>query len=114
MVFRRQGILLPLERSILDVALAHDPVGVYGFALAQELAGGAKADRLIAHGTLYKALDRMRRAGLLAATWEDGDAAAAEGRPRRRTYRVTAQGVHALATGGLETPPRRHLGPAPA
>jgi DNA-binding PadR family transcriptional regulator len=46
---------------------------------------------------LYKALDRMRTAGLLTAEWEDADTAAREGRPRRRIYAITAAGAVALA-----------------
>jgi DNA-binding PadR family transcriptional regulator len=51
---------------------------------------------LTAHGTLYKALDRMERMGLLESRWEDPEVAAAQGRPRRRLYRVTGQGERAL------------------
>src|SRR5690606_4314754 len=39
-------------------------------------------------GTVYPALRRLDRAGLLASGWEDADVARAEGRPRRRTYRL--------------------------
>ena len=53
--------------------------------------------RLTAHGTLYKALGRLAEAGLLEARWEDAETAEAEGRPRRRLYRVTGAGASALA-----------------
>ncbi len=95
MAFRKPGTLLPLERRILEVAVEAS-AGVYGFALAQELAGDRRERGLVAHGTLYKALDRMRRAGLRTAEWEDADTAAAEGRPRRRVYVVTAEGRRVL------------------
>ena len=67
----------------------------HGFALADEL---TKADprRLLGHGTLYKALARLEREGLLVSRWEEIDAAV-EGRPRRRLYRVTASASGALA-----------------
>ena len=45
---------------------------------------------LTAHGTLYKALGRLEERGLLTSAWED--AAAAEGRPRRRLYELTGRG----------------------
>lgn len=109
MAFRRSGTLLPLERNILEVAVSRAPAGVYGFALAQELADGGA---LIAHGTLYKALDRMRRAGLLSAVWEDPVEAETEGRPRRRVYTVTAAGARALRQVG--EPGAQGLGEAPA
>jgi PadR family transcriptional regulator, regulatory protein PadR len=95
-MYRKQGVLLPLERQVLEIAITREASGVYGFALAQELAGERGETRLVSHGTLYKALDRMRRAGLLVADWEPAEAAADEGRPRRRMYRVTAEGERAL------------------
>ncbi len=48
---------------------------------------------LTAHGTLYKALARLEKFGLLTSRWED--AAAAQGRPRRRLYELTRQGASA-------------------
>ena len=47
-------------------------------------------------GTVYPALRRLDRAGLLSSGWEDDDAAHAEGRPRRRTYGLTSSGRAAL------------------
>jgi PadR family transcriptional regulator PadR len=90
-MFRRPGVLLPLERRILEIALSHAADGVYGFALAKELADERGTTRLIAHGTLYKALGRLSQAGLLTAEWEEASIAQTETRPRRRVYRVTAQ-----------------------
>lgn len=43
-------------------------------------------------GTVYPALRRLERAGWLSATWEDAEAARAEGRPRRKTYSLTGCG----------------------
>jgi len=106
-MFRKPGTLLPLERRLLEAAARCGGQGVYGFALAQELAGAQGETKLIAHGTMYKALDRMRRAGLLSAGWEDADAAAEQGRPRRKIYRLTAAGVRALedaAVSGVRWP----------
>lgn len=97
-MFRKPGTLLPLERRLLELAVGHAERGVYGFGLAQELAGEEGETKLVAHGTMYKALDRMRRAGWLTATWEDPETAEAEGRPRRKIYRVTGEGVRALQT----------------
>jgi PadR family transcriptional regulator, regulatory protein PadR len=95
-MFRKPGTLLPLERRLLEVAVGHAERGVYGFALAQELAGEQGETKLVAHGTLYKALDRMRRAGWLTAAWEDPETAETQGRPRRKIYRVTGEGIRAL------------------
>ena len=43
-------------------------------------------------GTIYPALRRLEKAGLLRSGWEDADAAHALGRPRRRTYALTPEG----------------------
>ena len=90
---RKAGSVLPLELAILEHGAANETF--YGFALARSLAGGDST--LTAHGTLYKALARMTDAGLLSAEWEDHAAAEAEGRPRRRLYRVTGEGARALS-----------------
>jgi DNA-binding PadR family transcriptional regulator len=103
-VFRRPGTLLPLERRVLELAVERAPERVYGFSLAQALAERDGTTRLVAHGTLYKALDRMRRAGLLAAEWEDAAVAAAEGRPRRGVSELTAAGRQALADAPQPAP----------
>ena len=60
-------------------------------ATLREQSGSSKA--LTGHGTLYKALGRLEEFGLLASRWEDAEAA--EGRPRRRLYELTGQGVEA-------------------
>lgn len=96
MVFRKLGTLLPLERSILEIGVRSGNRGMYGFGLAQDLSDAQGATSLVAHGTLYKALDRMRRDGLVLAEWEDADVALMAGRPRRRVYTVTHAGVSAL------------------
>jgi len=93
---RKRGTLLPLENEILEVALLLLRSGqttFHGFGLAQTMReqGGSRA--LTGHGTLYKALSRLEEFGLLASRWED--AAAAEGRPRRRLYELTSQGARA-------------------
>lgn len=43
-------------------------------------------------GTVYPALRRLEQSGHLTSEWEDEVAAHAEGRPRRRTYRLTPSG----------------------
>jgi DNA-binding PadR family transcriptional regulator len=68
---------------------------MHGFALATELRDRYGAG-LTAHGTLYKALARLAYQGLLTARWEQPVLAEAEGRPRRRLYRITDAGRAAL------------------
>lgn len=88
---RKPGALLPLEAEILDAALSMGRASFHGFGLAQTMREQNGAHSLTAHGTLYKALGRLEEFGLLTSRWED--AAAAEGRPRRRLYELTGQGA---------------------
>ena len=114
MVRRKPGTLLPLETEILAVALSMLRAGdatFHGFGLAQTMREQCGSRSLTAHGTLYKALSRLEEFGLLTSRWED--AAAAEGRPRRRLYELTGEGARvarqALADNGepaTARPPR--------
>lgn len=93
---RRPGTLLPLEREILreaDAAASTGAGAFHGFGLAQAMREQHGSRALTSHGTLYKALARLEGFGLLTSRWEDPDAA--EGRPRRRLYELTAEGATA-------------------
>jgi PadR family transcriptional regulator, regulatory protein PadR len=48
-------------------------------------------------GTVYPALSRLERDGLVRSAWENEYDAHAEGRPARRYYKLTAVGAKALA-----------------
>jgi DNA-binding PadR family transcriptional regulator len=117
---RRAGELLPIEQAILaggiELAAAGEPA-FYGFAMARQLRDASAARQLTAHGTLYKALARLEQAGLLTSSWEDPGLGEAEGRPRRRLYRVTPSGEQAVlrSTGQrADAVSRPGLGLAPA
>jgi len=47
-------------------------------------------------GTVYPTLARMEARGYVESEWEDEREAKADGRPRRRYYRVTPEGARAL------------------
>ena len=47
-------------------------------------------------GTVYPALSRMERDGLLRSEWQPVEEARAARRPPRRYYRITPDGVRAL------------------
>lgn len=101
---RKQGAVLPLEAAILAAAVELFAAGTqrfHGFLMAKHLRDGDGAKLLTAHGTLYKALGRMEKAGWLTSEWEDPEAAAENGRPRRRCYQITPAGRAALA--GVES-----------
>ena len=92
---RKPGTLLPLETEILQVALSLLRAGhatFHGFGLAQIMRERSGSRSLTAHGTLYKALGRLEEFNLLTSRWED--APAVDGRPRRRLYELTSQGIH--------------------
>jgi PadR family transcriptional regulator, regulatory protein PadR len=114
MARRRVGALLPIEERILEAGIAFGRAGeeFHGFALAAAMSGRDDGRGLTAHGTLYKALGRLSERGLLTSRWEDADLASAEGRPRRRLYRVTGAGEAAWRDGSSATPARRSLGTA--
>lgn len=93
---RKPGTLVPLETEILEAALLLSRSGhgaFHGFGLAQTLRERSGSRSLTGHGTLYKALSRLEEFGLLTSHWED--AAAVDGRPRRRLYELTGEGARA-------------------
>lgn len=96
---RKSGTIVPVERQILEASVTLRARGMseaHGFLLARTIGDQADAKRLTAYGTLYKALDRLERAGFLESRWESPQLAADAARPRRRFYRVTAVGEAAL------------------
>ena len=110
---RKPGTLLPLETEILEVALSMLRSGqttFHGFGLAQTMRERTGSRALTGHGTLYKALGRLEERGLLGSRWED--AAAAEGRPRRRLYELTGQGAR-VAEQADAANAGKAIGPSP-
>ncbi len=95
--------------AVLKVLVDAHGEPVYGLDIAR------RAD--LASGTLYPILDRLSRDGLLEGSWEDCDPSEA-GRPRRRYYRLTAEGevfaVQALQVSRERTMPRAWVAPIPA
>lgn len=96
---RRPGILTDLESDAMRAGIeASKDAGAdfefHGFAIAQAMGDG---NRVVAHGSLYKALNRMAQKGWLSSRWEDAEEAMSEGRPRRRLYKVTPSGRAAYA-----------------
>ena len=117
---RKPGGLVPLETAIC-VGAAHllrrGVIEFHGYEIAKSL--GDEADRrlLTAYGTLYRALARLEKMGLLESRWEDPAIPARENRPGRRLYVLTAAGETAArdARAVQENAPkrvRRRLAPA--
>ncbi len=100
-----------IEFAILG--LLHE-TPMHGYELRKRLAGLLGAFRAFSYGSLYPALRRLQRAGLIveetaeAETEECGARAARSwGRRARRVYRLTAEGkerfAELLADGGPQT-----------
>lgn len=70
--------------SVLNVLVGDPAAERYGLELTK-LAG-------LKPGTIYPILDRLLKLGWLQRRWEEVDPAA-EGRPRRRLYRLTGVGA---------------------
>ena len=71
--------------------------------MAKAIADAGDSRELTATGTMYRALHRLDAAGLVESWWEDPNDAAAAGRPRRRSYRITGAGATALAKARAES-----------
>ena len=77
----------------LDMLLlaAVRPEAAHGYAIAERLRSRSAGAFDLPEGTLYPALHRLERAGLLSSRWSE-----VNGR-RRRVYQVTRKGSRALA-----------------
>ena len=118
---RKPGTLVPLEMAICGSAADLRRSGTtefHGFEMAKRLSDVADRRLLTAYGTLYRALGRLEKMGLLQSRWEDPEIPARENRPGRRLYTLTAAGEAALAEARRREakkgagPVRRRLRPA--
>lgn len=68
-------------------------------ALSQGLGYGFEIMRAthLASGTVYPILRRLESSGHVSSSWEDAAIAQKEGRPARRYYQATDEGLAALA-----------------
>jgi DNA-binding PadR family transcriptional regulator len=79
----------PLSFAVVSILSAIGQGRGYGFDIMD--------DTGLASGTVYPALVRLERRGLVRSKWEDERAAHREGRPARRYYELTGEGQRALA-----------------
>src|ERR671913_932554 len=82
---------MPRSLSFAAVSVLHAVASGAGYGFEVIDATGLPS------GTVYPALGRLERDGLVRSSWEDASIAHAEGRPSRRNYRITAHGATALA-----------------
>ena len=90
---------MPLELAICTsaVELRRDGINQFhGYEIAKHLGDAADRRLLTAYGTLYRALARLEKMGLLRSRWENPEIPARENRPGRRLYTLTAAGVTAV------------------
>lgn len=77
--------------------------GLYGLELS-------RITRL-PNGTLFPVLERLRQAGWVERYWEQDEVAEAEGRPRRRYFKLSEKGAQeaplALAAAMAKAPAKR-------
>jgi PadR family transcriptional regulator PadR len=93
---RKPGGLVPLELAICLTAADLQRDGTHefhGYEIAKRLGDVSDRRLLTAYGTLYRALGRLERMGLLQSHWEDPHIPARENRPGRRLYTLTAAGA---------------------
>ena len=117
---RKPGSLVPLEIAVCSAAARLKDDGedeFHGYEIAKTLGDAADAKLLTAYGTLYRALGRLEKMGLLQSRWEDPHVPARENRPGRRLYTLTALGEAAAdearrAKTASPNRPRRRLAPA--
>jgi transcriptional regulator len=74
---------------IVLAALAAEPA--HGYGVIQEIRRRSGGAFDLPEGTIYPALHRLEKAGLLASRWTNGDS----GR-KRRVYSLTRRGTRAL------------------
>lgn len=90
--------------AVLRVLYEEAPGELWGYEISKRSHG-------VGSGTLYPILDRLEQDGWLVGRWEVVDESA-EGRPRRRYFRLTGLGV-AAARDLLERRPVLIFGDQP-
>lgn len=78
---------------------------VYGFSVMEKTG--------LPSGTVYPAMRRLERDGLIAAKWEQQSIADAEQRPPRRYYRLTSGGRATLNAAQKRYPLLERMIPSP-
>jgi transcriptional regulator len=89
-----RGHLATMLLSSLEAGPAH------GFELLKRIEAAGSGLLRLKEGSLYPALYRLERDGLVRAEWESGETARRG--PRRRMYSLTAKGRRQLAAGREE------------
>jgi PadR family transcriptional regulator len=87
---------MTLQTKLVLRALSENPLKPrYGLDISKESG--------LPDGTIYPILGRLEHSGILKSSWEDIDPAK-EGRPRRRHYWLTGEGVRVAQEVAAVTP----------
>jgi DNA-binding MarR family transcriptional regulator len=96
--------------TVLRILLGRGPDGKGNRTALTTGLYGLELSRLteLPNGTLFPLLERLRQAGWVERYWEQDEIAEADGRPRRRFYKLTSKGAEqapiALAKAMANTP----------
>jgi DNA-binding MarR family transcriptional regulator len=92
--------ITPHTESVLRAMLGQGADGERRRVVLAEGLYGLELSRLtdLPNGTLFPLLERLRQAGWVERYWEPDDLTEAEGRPRRRYYRLTDKGAERAPT----------------
>jgi PadR family transcriptional regulator PadR len=85
----QQEMLKGNTESVLLALLELEPM--YGYQIVKEVGQRSSGYFEFKEGTLYPALHRLERAGLVEGRWQDNANSI-----RRRYYQITAKGLQAL------------------
>ena len=95
---------LKLSHTAAMILKAIDAGHIYGFSV-MEVTG-------LPSGTVYPAVRRLERDGLIRSRWEDQTTAETEQRPLRKYYALTRSGRATLESSEKRYPLLAHLTPA--
>lgn len=86
--------ILPLTPAVFNILLALSDGEKHGYAIMSEVETNTHGEVKMGPGTLYGSIKRMLEAGLIEESDERPDPAMDD--QRRRYYRLTATGMHAM------------------
>jgi DNA-binding PadR family transcriptional regulator len=89
---RAESLKGHLDALILAVLSSGE---LHGYAIIAELKARSGGELSLPEGTVYPALHRLERGGLLTSSWSDGAR-------KRRVYKLTASGRRELGTRRTE------------
>ncbi len=81
---------LPLQPHVLQILLSLTQREMHGYSLIKEIDARTEGEMVLGTSTLYAAIKRMVKAGLLEETQRPADSDSEDG--RRRYYRATPLG----------------------